>query len=381
MKLKHRSIVLKATLKKIILAVKKALGLITPPVILPYRGFGNQHQVLVAGHVLDDRLLYEAAAQDRTYKNIRAMLSRYWSTSIPDIRVNICLLGQEAIVTTDENGLFEKVFEFTEPIAANGWQTVQYQVLDRIDPEQELMRAEGEVYIHSGQAEFGIISDVDDTILVSHATKTLKKLRLILTKNARTRLPFVGVSTFYKALQAGSDGRQKNPIFYVSSSAWNLYDFLVDFCRVRGIPKGPFLLKDLKTRLLQLYSSGGGSHDHKFEKISSLLQLYPQMRFLLIGDNGQHDPELYARAVREFPGRILAIYIRDVSVPEKAARVREIAGGLRRQSVEMIQVKDTSEAARHAQEQGWITPDGLDMVLEEMEKQKEKPQGFIGQIN
>lgn len=375
------SIVLKTTLKNIVLRIKKALGLLSPPIILPYRGFGNQHQVLIAGHVLDDRLLYEAGAKDRTRKNIRAMLSRYWSTSIPDIRVQIDLLGHQAIVTTDENGLFEKIFHFDAPLTHTGWQSVQYQVLDRVDPDQELMRAEGEAFIHNGSAEFGVISDVDDTILVSHATQTLKKLRLILTKNAKTRLPFSGVSTFYKSLQAGTDGKQKNPIFYVSSSAWNLYDFLVDFCRVRGIPKGPFLLKDLKTRLTQLYSSGGGSHDHKFEKIRSLLELYPQLRFILIGDNGQHDPELYSRTVQAFPGRILGIYIRDVSIPEKAARVREIASDLKAEAVEMVLVKDTAEAARHALERGLITQDGLDQVLKEMDGQREKKQSFLGRIN
>jgi phosphatidate phosphatase APP1 len=361
-----------------VLAMKKSLGLLSPPVILAYRGFGNQQQVLVAGHVLDDRLLYEATTEDRTRKNMRAMLSRYWSTSIPNVRVAIELLGYRSVVTTDENGLFEKVFRFSEPLSVDGWQSVRYQVLDELEEGQDLLVSEGEVYIQSERDTLGIISDVDDTILISHATETLKKLRLILTKNPKTRLPFAGVSAFYQALQAGASGQLRRPIFYVSSSAWNLYDFLVDFCEVRGIPKGPFLLQDLKTNLLQLYRSGGGSHHHKLEKIRSLLQLYPNMSFILIGDSGQKDPILYAEAVKAFPGRIRAIYIRDLSIPQKAAAVSHISETLTGQDVEMILVKDTAEAAEHAFANGWITKTALEEVIRETQREAEQPLSILG---
>lgn len=370
----------KSFLKKAILKIKGWLGLQTPPVILPYRGFGNQSQVLVAGHVLDDRLLYEAGEKDRTRKNMQAMLSRYWSTSVPDIRVSIELLGHRAEVRTDENGLFEKLFQFEQPLAETGWQPIRCKVLDKIHSDQELVTNEGEVYIYPGQADFGIISDVDDTILVSHATNVLKKLRLILTKNSRTRLPFKGVSAFYQALQAGKHGKGQHPIFYVSSSEWNLYDLLVDFCRVRGIPKGPFLLKDLKTNLFKLYRSGGGSHDHKLEKIRSIMKLYPQLSFVLIGDSGQRDPLLYETIVKEFPGRILSVYIRDVAIPKKAALVREISDRLRGQEVEMLLISDTGEAAKHAHGRGLISENGLQKVLKELEDQEGKDTSLLGQV-
>lgn len=371
----------KKLLRKIALWLKSWLGLLAPAVIIPYRGFGSQQKVILAGHVLENRLLYEAEVEDGIRQNIRSMLSRYLSTSVPEVRVCIEFLGEQVVVTTDENGLFEKIFEFDPPLDISGWQPVRYQVLDKLGAadEKRLIR-EGEVFIGDQESRFGLISDVDDTILVSHATNTLKKLRLILTKNAKTRLPFKGVGAFYHALQQGPEGNDHNPIFYVSSSAWNLYDFLVDFCRERDIPKGPFLLKDLKTNLVQLYKAGGGSHNHKLDKIRTLLQLYPRLSFILIGDSGQHDPALYAQAVEEFPGRILAVYIRDVAVPEKDAVVSQIADRLRTHNVPMLLAPDTAAAARHAFENGFISRQGLESVIAEKLEQDEKAESLIGQI-
>ena len=127
----------------------------------------------------------------------------------------------------------------------------------------------GDVLMVSRKHEFVIVSDVDDTLLVSHSTQFVKKMRLMLFKNAITRLPFPGVTDFYKALQNGMDESTFNPIFYVSSSERNLYDLLIDFLAYRNIPKGPFLLRNMQTSLLKLIKAGGGNHQHKLESIRS----------------------------------------------------------------------------------------------------------------
>jgi len=184
--------------------------------------------------------------------------------------------------------------------------------------------------------------------LISHATQILRKLRLILTKNAKTRLPFPGVRAFYKQL-AGND--RINPIFYVSSSEWNLYDFLVDFFATQELPKGPFLLQKFKSGLRDLIHSGGGSHEHKQEKIEELLLRFPTLKFILIGDNGQRDPEIYSKIVSQFPDRILAIYLRDIK-DEKIDTV--IQKAIQENSVPLFLIKNTSEAQKHAVELGLI---------------------------
>lgn len=309
------------------------------------------------------------------------MISRYMSSPIPDVRVEILLFNQECVVETDRNGYFEKDFTFDEPLTVSGWHKVRYKVLDKIVDEQEELEVEGEVYIHkNGEAKYGVISDVDDTILISHATKVLSKLRLILTKNSKTRLPFTGVAAFYNALHQGADRSVQNPVFYVSSSEWNLYDFLEDFCEVRNIPKGPFLLQDLKTSLWKLITSGGGNHYHKLEKIKHLMSTFDDLPFILIGDSGQRDSLLYAEITRQFPERVKAIYIRDVSKSKKDEKVNAIARELLEHNVEMLLVTDTEEAARHAYDNGLITREEMLYVIEETRGQSQRPVSLVGQL-
>ncbi|UII28083.1 DUF2183 domain-containing protein [Fulvivirga maritima] len=332
------------------------------------------------GHVLDDRVLYESNEGDRRRKNFRAMISRYLSEAIPDVRVQVRLFGYEKEVVTNENGLFEAVFEFEEELPQQGWHKACFKVLDKIVDDQKEIETETEVYLEEANSCYGIISDVDDTILISHATQTLRKLRLILTKNSKTRLPFTGVAAFYDALRRGTKSDASNPIFYVSSSEWNLYDFLENFCEVRNIPKGPFLLQELKTSLWELMSSGGGTHNHKLIKIRHLFDLYDDLSFILIGDSGQKDSELYAQITQEFPDRVKAIYIRDVSKKRKEKKVLKQAEGIKALNVDMLLVSDTAVAAQHAYSKGFINEEELQQVIRETREQKERSESLVGQM-
>ncbi len=175
-------------------------------------------------------------------------------------------------------------------------------------------------------------------------------------------MPFAGVATFYRVLLAGTAA--ENPIFYVSSSEWNLYDFLEDFCKTQGIPKGPFLLQDLKTSLWKLLKSGGGTHMHKVEKIRHLLELFP-LNFILIGDSGQRDAFLYAQVIKEYPGRIQVAYIRDVSKNKRDEEILKIADDIH--EVDLVLVKDSLHAAEHAHSMGWLSYEQFLQVKEDTE--------------
>lgn len=313
------------------------------------------------GHVLDDRKLYSSDHEDRKRRNFKAMMSRYLANALPDIRVQVQFNGQEVIVKTNESGYFEATLTFSEALPEAGWQQAAYTVLDKIVEDQKILTVTKDVYILDDSASYGVISDVDDTILVSHATQTLRKLRLILTKNAKTRLPFDGVATFYQVL-TGED--QINPIFYVSSSEWNLYDFLEDFCETQNIPKGPFLLQELKTNIWRMLKSGGGTHQHKIQKIRKILDLFP-LDFVLIGDSGQRDAYLYAEIIKEYPGRIKAAYIRDVSKSKKDEEIMKVADSISK--VEMVLVRDTAHAAEHAFKHGLINESEMERVKADTE--------------
>jgi phosphatidate phosphatase APP1 len=149
-------------------------------------------------------------------------------------------------------------------------------------------------------------------------------VQTVFLGNARTRRAFSGVAAFYQALQAGKQAKEGNPIFYVSSSPWNLYDLLSDFFALNGIPAGPILLRDWGITEEEVLPTGHRSY--KLKWIHSLLNTFSNLPFILIGDNSQEDPEIYRELVRLYPGRILAIYIRNITRQiERSAEVNKLA--------------------------------------------------------
>ena len=116
----------------------------------------------------------------------------------------------------------------------------------------------------------------------------------------------------------GPRARADNPIFYVSSSPWNLYEHLDEFLALHRIPAGPLLLRDWG--LSRHGFAPGGGHSHKLDKIRGVLETFERLPFILIGDSGQEDAEHYRTIVREFPGRIRCVYIRNVPLTRRGGR-------------------------------------------------------------
>ncbi|MFN2169325.1 MAG: phosphatase domain-containing protein, partial [Anaerolineae bacterium] len=232
--------------------------------------------------------------------------------------------------------------------------------LPEVDHAGSPLAASGATLIPPAAAEFGVISDIDDTVLQTYATDLLKLARTTLLHSAEERLPFAGVAEFYHALQAGPDSRQENPIFYLSSSPWNLYDLLVDFMALNQLPDGPLLLQDYGLDGEKVLKQGHA--EHKLTRIRELFALYRDLPFVLIGDSGEHDPELYAQTIREFPGRVRAVYIRDVSDSERDATVTALAAQAAVDGVDLVLVADSAAAARHAARNGLIDPAALPAI-------------------
>ncbi len=192
--------------------------------------------------------------------------------------------------------------------------------------------------------------------------------RTVFLNNHRTRLPFAGVAEFYKSLQLGRNGKRNNPFFYVSSSPWNMYDLLHDFLDLNQIPPGPLLLRDFG--LLQNKFLGAGHMSHKFKEIQNILLTYPELKFVLIGDSGQEDPNIYREVVKNFPNRILAIYIRDVQLPEREKIAFAVSEDLKNHQVPLLIVDNTVEAAEHAAQTGLIFRETIPAIENEKDQDK-----------
>ncbi|MEJ2504274.1 MAG: DUF2183 domain-containing protein, partial [Gemmatimonadota bacterium] len=125
--------------------------------------------------------------------------------------------------------------------------------------------ASAPILVPSPDAEFAVVSDLDDTVIKSSATTTLRQLEILFTHDARSRAAFAGVEPLYHALVAGPDGRGVNPIFYVSRAGWNLYDLFRRFLEDKDIPRGPMFLQDLA--IGDSKSSAIGRESHKRDRI------------------------------------------------------------------------------------------------------------------
>jgi len=225
------------------------------------------------------------------------------------------------------------------------------------------------------QAGIGIISDIDDTVLHSGITDWKTAAQLTFLHNSRTRKPLQGVAKLYQALQAGPDnGVPLNPIFYVSSSPWNLYDLLEDFMELNAIPPGPIFLRDLGIDTGKLFKTPG--HGHKLDRAVSLIERFPQLRWVLLGDSGQADAELYAQAAQQFGNRIAAIYIRDVDPQTESsydngvdAHIARVAGT----TVPMLRARDSVAIAEHAAGLGLIAASALPGIAAEVIRDQQRP--------
>jgi phosphatidate phosphatase APP1 len=333
--------------------LKRRFGLLDPFEVLPYRGYGTPHQLFLKGRVLEEAGITRSGQDDTTLENLRNMARRFASDEVAGARVRASFGGDYVETVADEEGFFDVLFALPAQITGpTQWHPVELELVSPASPGGAPVRSTGWVLVPS-EARVGIISDIDDTVVRSSATNVLKMAWVVLLNNAHTRLPFEGVAAFYEALQRGADGRGYNPVFYVSSSPWNVYDVLEDFLNVHGVPPGPLFLKDWSPTVL------GKHKDHKLGIIRRLLRAYPELPFVLIGDSGEEDPEIYRQAVRDHPGRIRAIYIRDVTTKRRDTVVRAIAEEVRGLGTQMLLAPDTAVAAEHAASIGLIAPEAV----------------------
>lgn len=349
-----------------LLRLEERLGLLKPVQIVVFRSFGTPDALHVWGRVVETKAIEGTTEKSSTWQNVLNTLHRLESTEIPGAHVRAHFGGKTWDTRSDEEGYFVLTFSPGETLAP-GWHEVMLELVDSIGEPAERVARE-QVLVPASDAEFAVVSDIDDTIVVTKSTELFRQMAILFGDGARDRVPFPGVPALYRALVRGPDDRGRNPIFYVSMSGWNLYDLLEEFMDVNEIPPGPLFLSDL--RLVEDRSPVMASQNHKFDNIDLLLRTYPELPFVLIGDSGMHDPELYAKLVEAHPGRVRAVYIHDVSDPERDREVERIARRLEEHGVPMLRVGNALDAASHAMEHGLIDRAGRQEVEREVARQQ-----------
>ncbi|MBD1909684.1 MULTISPECIES: phosphatase domain-containing protein [unclassified Leptolyngbya] len=338
--------------------ITRLLRLEDPIQIMAYRGYGTPEWLFVKGRVLQDQGIKIRETKARLLENVVNMYRRFATDEVPKARLRVSLGDIYQEVVTDREGFFETELRPSSPLESDRlWERIDLELLHPLSKRYGAVRDRGQVLIVREQARFGVISDIDDTIVETAATDLLKMIRIAYLGNAQTRKPFDGVPEFYHGLQRGVSGKEGNPIFYVSSSAWNMYDVFEQFMDIKRIPPGPILLRDIELSLENLLSF---KHEiHKIEQIRPIFERFPHLPFILIGDTGQRDAEIYQNLVQTYPDRILGVYLRDVT-PNNTARheiLKTIEQTIRDLSCSFLVFQNTQDAIEHAARQGWLEPE------------------------
>lgn len=343
------------------------LGRDDPLLVLPYRGYGSRRRLYLKGRVLEDEGITPSTDNDSVWRNLLNTFRRVDSDEVPGARLRVRFRDVEKDVVADEEGFFEVWLEPSSPAPADRlWHEVEVKLLAPEAKDGRPVRATGHVLAPPPDASLAVISDIDDTVLQSHVTDLVRMARTIFLGNARTRLPFPGVAALYRALQQGAAGDGRNPLFFLSSSPWNLYDLLTEFFELQDIPRAPLFLRDWGITHSEMLPTENRAH--KMGVLHRLLSFYDNLPFILIGDSGQQDPEIYREIVEAYPGRVLAVYIRSVGEDERrSTAVRRLAEEVRAAGSTLILAEDTMAMAKHAAQEGWIAAAAVDQVTEEID--------------
>ena len=318
-----------------------------PLIILPYRGYANSKRIFLKGRVLEDENVFNGKT-DSEIQNIINSFKRFETDEIPNANVRITVAKQSFECQTDAEGYFvlDKKWQSPTKKSKNNWLDAKVELLFPTKTSNKRIAAKGEIYLPSKNADYGIITDIDDTILQTHVT-SLFKLRMLyatMFKNAHQRLPMEGMVKLFKTFVEGGNGKRENPIFYLSHSPWNIYDLLAEFLRIQKFPKGPLLLRDFGV------TPSGEYSNHKTNLIAHIIKTYPKLPFILLGDSAEHDADFYIDVAKKFPKRIKAIYIRQTRNTKNAKRIKKLIE--KNTTVPAILIHSSGDIHKHGLENG-----------------------------
>jgi phosphatidate phosphatase APP1 len=327
-----------------------------------YSGYGSRNRLFLMGRVFRQPGFGSSWREDRLRRDLIDLVRRLLRKPIAGASVRVRYKDTDTIVETDQHGFFRVDMEPDTMPSDVSWHEME---LSLDNPVDERATTTGQFYTPLSRARYGVISDIDDTVVYTGVANTAMMMWRLFAQGAESRVVFPGVPALYQAFHAGRGGREGNPVFYVSRGPWSIYEVLVEVFRRNRIPHGPILI-------LREWGMKRGSllprkaRNHKLDAIRHILEVYHDMQFVLVGDSGQHDPENYDRVLREHPGRILGIYIRDVTnTPERAEAIAGLAHGARETGCDLILATDNIAMAEHAAKQELIADSAVDKVREE----------------
>lgn len=266
------------------------------PRVLPYVGYGTDGWVRVLGRVL----LAPPGTHKRDIERGRGW-RRFFCATAPGVPVSVEIAGVVHQVVSGRGGYIDTVLDVVLP---TGWSTAALSAAGG-PPTEAALR------IVSPNARIGLVSDIDDTVVITAMPRPLLALWNTLLLPEAARRPVVGMALLYQSLTAPDPDAF---VVYVSTGAWNVAPALSDFLARHDFPRGPLLMTDWGPTPEGWFRSGRA---HKRTQLLRLMAELPHLTWIFVGDDGQHDPDLYAEAVAAFPGRVRAVAIRQLTAAQQ----------------------------------------------------------------
>ncbi|WP_035874823.1 phosphatase domain-containing protein [Cryobacterium sp. MLB-32] len=276
------------------------------PMVIPFTGYGSTGWVRILCRVLLAKPEKPGSVprEKKPRTDGRDAGIRGWRsfTSVPvkAVIVTIEISGEIHEVEADRGGVVDAVVQVS---LTPGWHVA------RLHTENSAVQ-EAPVLIVAPGTTRGIVSDVDDTVMVTTLPRPLLAAWNTFVLDEHARVPTPGMAVFLERLAAASPGA---PVIYLSTGAWNVAPTLTRFLSRNLYPSGALLLTDWGPTHDRLFRSG---REHKRENLRRLALEFPDMRWILIGDDGQHDEAIYSEFMQEFPGSVAAVAIRQLSPSE-----------------------------------------------------------------
>lgn len=266
------------------------------PVIQGYAGYGSAKRVHILG-----RVLMANPEKDRSDNWAQRGYKQFFTIQVGGLKVKVTAGNNSVEGVTDDNGYID-IIVFDHGLEP-GWHEVTIEA-------EGAETVTAEVCIVDPGAKIGLISDIDDTTMVTMLPRAFLAAYNSWFKRTNNRQPVEGMAELYKQILADNP---KAPVFYLSTGAWNTYDTLQNFMQEHGFPKAPMLLTDWGPTQTKLFRSGS---EHKKIQLRNLIIDFPDIKWILVGDDGQHDPLTYGHLVVDHPLHVSGIAIRNLTPQE-----------------------------------------------------------------
>ncbi|RVT81952.1 DUF2183 domain-containing protein [Rhodobacteraceae bacterium CCMM004] len=306
------------------------------PVLDAYRGYATPEGLVLRGRVLAALRRTTPDPQQSRWQNLREMAGLFFTDEVAGVEVTVPEAGVTAV--SDEEGYV--TLNVPVPHGDPGWRMIGVEIAG--DPGS---RREFPALVPSPEARLGIVSDIDDTMMETGAYSLARNLWTTFTGSALTRKVFPDSIVLMDYLTAHG----RNPLYYVSSSPWNLHAFLDRVFAKAGLVIGPMFLRDLGIGEDQFVSGTHG--DHKGSAIDRIMAANPTLPFVLVGDTGQHDAHVYLEACHRHGGRVRAVVLREPG-PGPDDESRAAMSAMRRLGVTVVGGVDFSGVAQELERVG-----------------------------